>query len=63
MINLPNDTYEQEAEARADKVMRMPAYGTETPFFQPKPCAQVKILSRWVFARNDTGTFGVPLIN
>src|SRR4051812_10360188 len=36
-INQPNDVYEQEADAVADKVMRMPATETNPPFFQPKP--------------------------
>ncbi len=34
-INQPADIYEQEADAVADKVMRMPANGH--PFFSPKP--------------------------
>jgi len=36
-INQPNDIYEQEADAVAERVMRMPATKTETAFFQPKP--------------------------
>src|SRR4051812_43369229 len=35
-INQPNDSYEQEADAVADKVVRMPANQTDS-FFQPKP--------------------------
>ena len=34
MINQPNDTYEQEADAMADRVMRMPM--SEQSFFPPK---------------------------
>lgn len=34
-INKPGDVYEQEADAVADKVMRMPATQTDS-FFQPK---------------------------
>lgn len=36
-INQPNDIYKQEADAVAEKVMRMPAPGISTPFFTPKP--------------------------
>lgn len=36
-INEPNDIYEQEADAVADKVMRMPAAGTNQAFFRQKP--------------------------
>jgi hypothetical protein len=36
-INQPNDIYEQEAAAVAEKVMRMPADETKPAFFQPKP--------------------------
>jgi hypothetical protein len=35
-INQPNDIYEQEADAAAEKVMRMPDTKTEHLFFQPK---------------------------
>jgi hypothetical protein len=35
-VNQPNDVYEQEADAMADKVMRMPdAENTKQPFFKP----------------------------
>lgn len=35
-INQPNDIYEQQADAMADKVMRMPANeNTQQPFFKP----------------------------
>ncbi len=35
-INQPNDVYEQEADAMADKVMRMPENGSASPsFFKP----------------------------
>jgi hypothetical protein len=36
-INQPNDVYEQEADAVADKVMRMPATETSSFFFQSQP--------------------------
>lgn len=36
-INQPNDIYEQEADAVADKVMRMPEKNSNPLFFQPKP--------------------------
>ena len=36
-INQPNDIYEQEADAVAEKVMRMPDSKTEPLFFQPQP--------------------------
>jgi hypothetical protein len=36
-INQPNDIFEQEADAIADKVMRMRDIKTEALFFQPKP--------------------------
>jgi hypothetical protein len=36
-INQPNDIYEQEADAVAEKVMRMPDPKSESTFFQPKP--------------------------
>lgn len=36
-INQPNDPYEQEADAVAEKVMRMPAPKAEPAFFQPSP--------------------------
>lgn len=36
-INLPNDIYEQEANAVAEKVMRMPDPKTEPLFFQQQP--------------------------
>ena len=39
IINQPNDIYEQEADAVAEKVMRMPDSKTEPLFFQPKPVA------------------------
>lgn len=35
-INQPNDIYEQEADAVAEKVMRMPVVNTEPAFFSPK---------------------------
>lgn len=35
-VNNPGDVYEQEADAVAEKVMRMPAAETAMPFFQPK---------------------------
>ncbi len=34
-INQPNDIYEQEADAIADKVMRMPSNKNENTFFKP----------------------------
>ncbi|HWK04716.1 MAG TPA: DUF4157 domain-containing protein [Puia sp.] len=36
-INQPNDAYEQEADAMADRVMRMPANENKTAFFHPAP--------------------------
>lgn len=36
-INQPNDIYEKEADAVADKVMKMPVQNNEQPFFQSKP--------------------------
>lgn len=36
-INQPNDIYEQEADAVAEKVMRMPVQNQEQPFFQSRP--------------------------
>jgi hypothetical protein len=36
-INQPKDIYEQEADAVAEKVMRMPDPKAEATFFQPKP--------------------------
>ena len=41
-INQPNDIYEQEADAVAEKVMRMPSPETTTPFFAPKPIATIQ---------------------
>ena len=37
IINQIDDNYEQEADAVAEKVMRMPDTKTESLFFQPKP--------------------------
>jgi hypothetical protein len=34
-VNAPGDEYEQEADAMADKVMRMPI--NDAPFFSPNP--------------------------
>ncbi|MCW3109292.1 MAG: hypothetical protein JWQ09_3798 [Segetibacter sp.] len=34
-VNQPGDEYEQEADAIADKVMRMPEVSTESSFFKP----------------------------
>ena len=42
-INQPNDIYEQEADAVAERVMRMPAQNNEQPFFQPKPLAATPV--------------------
>jgi hypothetical protein len=36
-INQPNDIYEQEADAIAEKIMRKPAIENEPTFFSPKP--------------------------
>ncbi len=36
-INQPNDVYEKEADAVAEKVMRMPATDAQPLFFSPKP--------------------------
>lgn len=36
-INQPNDMYEQEADAVAERVMRMPSQNNKQTFFQPKP--------------------------
>jgi hypothetical protein len=36
-INTPGDEYEQESDAMADKVMRMPTIQNDGLFFQPKP--------------------------
>jgi hypothetical protein len=36
-INQPNDIYEQEADAVAERIMRIPDTKTKPTFFQPKP--------------------------
>ncbi len=38
-VNQPSDAYEQEADAVAEKVMRMPASDAQPLFFSPKPIA------------------------
>src|SRR5437899_2924161 len=37
IVNEPGDMYEQEADAMADKVMRMPATAEKKPFFTAAP--------------------------
>ncbi len=41
-INKPNDIYEQEADAVADRVMRMPSPEVYTTFFTPKPITNIQ---------------------
>lgn len=41
-LNNPNDIYEQEADAMADKVMRMPLNKNEAPFFRPITISSVQ---------------------
>jgi hypothetical protein len=42
-INQPGDKYEQEADAVAEKVMKMPDVKTEPLFFQPKPSPLIPV--------------------
>lgn len=70
-INQPNDIYEHEADAMADKVTRMPANKNEAAFFQP---ANISFLQRKCTHCEDeeklqmksegspSGGMGVPLI-
>src|SRR5215211_418689 len=41
-INQPNDQYEQEADAVADKVMRTPLNNNDTAFFRPATISPVQ---------------------
>jgi hypothetical protein len=45
-INQPNDIYEQEADAAAEKVMRMPDAKTDSLFFRPKPLPLTSVQRR-----------------
>ncbi len=63
-VNQPNDTYEQQADAMADKVMRMPFTQTGETFFKPhissiqRKCRQCedeeKMLHRKEVSNNET---------
>ncbi|MBL7740232.1 MAG: DUF4157 domain-containing protein [Chitinophagaceae bacterium] len=52
-INQPNDVYEQEADAIAERVMRMPDPATKPLFFQPKPAALTLIQKKCSYCKEE----------
>ena len=52
-INPPNDVFEQEADAIADKVMRMRDTNTEPLFFQPKPLSLTPVQRKCAACASD----------
>src|ERR1041385_6861734 len=58
-INQPNDVFEEEADAVADKVMRMDSYSSTEKFFSPlvvrRKCQHCEEEDRSKMQRKDTG--------
>src|ERR1700742_1963639 len=52
-INQPNDIYEQEADAVADRVMRMPGMKSDSLFFQPKPVSVMPVQRKCSACENE----------
>ena len=52
-INQPNDIYEQEADAVAERVMRMPDTKSDSSFFQRKPLAVTAVQRKCAECENE----------